>query len=205
METVEHLEGKHHRGEIVTDDWSPWGDENILGKPGERRADGSTADDYGIAYRKDSRYTLGTVPMSSEDMARIAKDRKYLVLPVYAYVHGGATISLRPFAYPWDSGQSGIVYASKAWMKKERIRKREEFLRGQVEDCRMYLEGECYGYRVFRDSDGELVSDCYGYMGLDYVRKECRSMLTHYDERHDIELANEAERDTYNTAPSGAD
>lgn len=45
--------------------------------------------------------------------------KKFIILPLYLYDHGGITISTRPFSCPWDSGQVGYIYASKDKFRKE--------------------------------------------------------------------------------------
>ena len=42
-----------------------------------------------------------------------------VVLPLYLYDHSGQSISTTPFGCPWDSGQVGFIYASKADILRE--------------------------------------------------------------------------------------
>ena len=68
-----------------------------------------------ITYKDSSRYRLGNEPVSLEKFEAITRgiERGDLIgLPVYAYVHSGATIATTPFSCPFDSGRSGWVYCT---------------------------------------------------------------------------------------------
>ena len=119
-----------------------------------------------ILYAKRSRYVLGGRAVDSDEMREIAEDPNNIVLPVYAYVHGGSTISTGAFSCQWDSGQSGYVWISKAdalsQLGKKRLttKTREkilENLRGTVRTFAMFLEGDVYDLRVYRvDENGDI-------------------------------------------------
>lgn len=134
-----------------------------------------------IALASSSRYDFGDEELSVEEMRDIAKSTDYICLPVYAYIHSGITISTGGFSCPWDSGQLGIVYISKADALKEwgtGVKKRispkmlarvREYLKGEVETLDHYLTGQVYGYRVYgpEDADGEReeMDSCWGFYG----------------------------------------
>lgn len=40
------------------------------------------------------------------------------ITPVYAYVHGGMTISTTPFSCPWDSGKLGWIVMTKQALRE---------------------------------------------------------------------------------------
>lgn len=150
-----------------------------------------------ITYRKSSRYTLGTQPVDQEQFDEIKtgiENGTLVGMPVYAYVHGGATISTKPFTCPWDSGMSGFVYCTREAALREfgtdKDRLADAFsgaltneceekalacLKAEVEQFAMYLRGEVYGV-VLKDKKGELLESCWGLYGLDYARQEARSM-----------------------------
>jgi hypothetical protein len=156
-----------------------------------------------IAYN--SRYTLGTEGVSQDRLDSIAlgiKNGSLVGLPVYAYVHSGSMISCgtplkngtivfgNPFHCPWDSGQSGFVYASKERVVKEYGKKiltagikqkALQVLAKEVECFSQYLEGDVYGVIVERLTDGEWVEEesCWGLYGLDYAREEANRMGEH--------------------------
>ena len=145
-----------------------------------------------IAYTSD-RYTLGTEHVSQERAQEILdgiEDGSLFGLPVYAYVHGGATISTRPFSCPWDSGQSGFVYcrASDAedwWdadpdpdFRQNALR----VLRRQVETFDQYLRGDVYGYTI-TDKNGDVVDSCWGFYGIECAEEEALSALNYWAEK----------------------
>lgn len=113
-------------------------------------------------------------------------ERGYFMLPVYAYVHSGVSLtaaSVRgyPFTCPWDAGQSGIIYAAKAdirkaWEWKVLTKAREEkileVMRNLVEVYGQWLNGEVYLWEVV-DEEGDMVDCCGGFVGdTDYALKE---------------------------------
>nr|QMS47935.1 hypothetical protein WG33_0134 [uncultured bacterium] len=62
---------------------------------------------------------MGTEYVKRERMDAIRdgiKSGELIGMPVFAYVHSGATIraaETNPFNCPWDSGQSGFVYCTR--------------------------------------------------------------------------------------------
>ena len=56
----------------------------------------------------------------------------------------------------------------------ETIKRAETVLEGEVKDFDLYLRGECYGYRLFKDGDEE--DACWGFLGeigdiKEYIRE----------------------------------
>lgn len=157
-----------------------------------------------ITYNARSRYTLGTEGISDDrfnEICRQVRDGELIGIPVYAYVHSGASIKAawtNPFGCPWDSGQSGWAYCSKQRAISEFGNKimtkkvREAAIKcliGEVETFNMYLNGEVYGWIV--EVDGEEVDSCWGIYGLEYAESEARSSAAH----HVKELTNEQVRE----------
>lgn len=97
------------------------------------------------------------------------------IFPLFMYDHSGVTISLAPFACPFDSGQVGIVVVKKADEPDES--KAREIAEGEVKTLDQYLQGEvylCQLFEVFPDieQDGrtyttepELIDSCGGFFG----------------------------------------
>lgn len=130
-----------------------------------------------------------------------------VVLPLYLYDHGGITMSCGPFLCPWDSGQVGFIYISKAKVRKEyswkyltkkRLAKIEEYLRGEVKEYDMYLTGDVWGYQAILDDGSE--DSCWGYFGLSYLKDELELIFPGYElvesrdelyEKDDIEYEEE--------------
>ena len=123
---------------------------------------------------------------SFEEMKKdiIKRDGAVIVEPLYMYEHGGITISTTPFSCPWDSGQLGFVIVTKDGIKnnfgvkrvtKKLIEKSKEILQSEVEEYKMYLEGDVYGFRCY-DKDGNITDSCTGFFGTDF---EKNGMLCH--------------------------
>lgn len=121
--------------------------------------------------------------------------RGAIVLPLFLYDHSGITISCGAFSCPWDSGQVGWTYASRADIlkefgtgKKNRITKKmraaaEKLLRAEVETYDYYLTGQVYGYTIEWDEsdnpDGAPCDDsCFGFLGeMKYCIDEAKSAV----------------------------
>jgi len=142
-----------------------------------------------IAYCS-SHYTLGTEAVSQDRLREIAdgiKDGSLIGLPVYAYIHGAATISTRPFSCSWDSGQSGFVYCTKEQARKELgsawgddyEANALRILRGEVETFDQYLRGDVYGYTI-TDKDGDEVYSCWGFYGRECADEEGMYALNYH-------------------------
>lgn len=159
-------------------------------------------DDCGIniAYMKRSRVCLGTEAVTKERMDEIRDgiaDETLVGLPVFAYVHSGATISTSAFGDRWDSGRSGIVYMSAedadGWKDKDSILKA---LEGYVKSFDTYLQGEAYGFIVEEkqehvwtcDSTGEKETvvtweehdSCWGFLGHDPKENGIEDYVSEY-------------------------
>jgi hypothetical protein len=88
----------------------------------------------------------------------IKKEKAVIVLPVYALMHGGITISTTPYNDPWDSGQLGFIYTTRDRIKSitggsERLTKKlkeqvtNEMI-GEIETLDLCLQGNGYGYVI---------------------------------------------------------
>jgi hypothetical protein len=121
-----------------------------------------------------------TVDMARNLETRMTDPRYGVCLPIYAYQHGGITISTEPFSDPWDSGKLGFIYASKEMMRenfhrktctKKMMQETLGFLQQEVKAYDQYLTGDVYGY-VIKDEAGEVVDSCWGFYGLDLANAE---------------------------------
>lgn len=151
-----------------------------------------------IAYIKGGSYVLGDEAVSRERMDEIKEgleDGSLIGAPIFAYVHGEATISMGSgFSCPWDSGQSGFVYT-------ERKKALEEFsteeavlecLESEVKIFDNYLRGDVFGWVV--EKNGEEVDSCWGFYGTDdigYMVDEMRGVVN-YERKKDKKEADEA-------------
>ena len=140
-----------------------------------------------IAYSS-NHYTLGTEHVSRDRLDEIGEriqSGEYIGLPVFAYVHGAATISTSPFSCPWDSGQSGFVYCTREkalaeWgntpdYEANAIR----VLSGEVETFDEYLQGDVYGYTI-TDAHGDIVDSCWGFYGIEFAKEEAQAALKYW-------------------------
>lgn len=140
-----------------------------------------------IAYARSSRYVLGTKAVTHDELKDIERQitiGTLIGLPVYAYIHGNVRIKAadsNPFSCPWDSGQSGFVYATREAVFREyggkRMTKRireaaRNLLRAEVETFSQYLNGDVW--LLTHVKDGEIVECCGGYYGWDYAMQEAK-------------------------------
>lgn len=146
-----------------------------------------------ITYNARARYVLGTEGVSNDRFAEISRqvlDGELIGVPVWAYVHSGATIKAagdNPFGCPWDSGRSGWAYCTKEkaiaeFGKKVMTKKVRDAaikcLIGEVETFNQYLRGDVYGWIV--EVDGVQVESCWGCYGFKYAEGEARAAAAHY-------------------------
>lgn len=160
-----------------------------------------------IAYSS-SRYALGTQACTRDELDLIGKriEKGELIgVPVWAYVHSGATISsgiklkgktnarLRenPFGCPWDSGRSGWAYmtredALREWGNKKlgsaAKARAIAFIDAVVDEFALYLQGDVYDVHVVDESKpaARVIDSMCGIIGLDLAQQEAREMLEFY-------------------------
>ena len=104
----------------------------------------------------------------------VKKEKAIVIMPLYLYDHSGLTIRTTPFSCPWDSGQVGLAYVTKAtaleeapgnpkyiaknvrnWAKQQIVE--------EVKTYDQYLRGDVWEYQLF--ADDEVVDSCSGYYG----------------------------------------
>lgn len=119
-----------------------------------------------------------------------AIDKHVVMLELYLYDHGGITISCSPFSCPWDSGQVGYIYVTRADILKEyggkvltqaKRKQAEALLRCEVEVYDQYLTGDVWGYIVEHEPTGWEES-CWGFFGDDYCMQEAKSIVDRHVE-----------------------
>lgn len=151
-------------------------------------------DNLGIMICFHRRYDLGDEhELDTEDYANWDSMRDHIikeldaaiVLPLYLLDHGGITMSTTPFSCPWDSGQIGWTYITKAKAREEygwnrisrkRIQKLEEHLINEVKVYDQYLRGEVYCYTI-TNKKGNNVDSCCGFYGLQNVIEQAREQV----------------------------
>ena len=143
--------------------------------------------------------------LTDEDIRRALEDH-YIMLPLILYDHSELSMSTNrqwPYDCPWDAGQVGWIYVSKAKGRKEWPKvanldaKLREVLEGEVETYDQFLRGEVYGFVVEErdhcDSCGreewQHVDSCWGFFGHDLEQNGIADYLS----PEDLALAKESE------------
>lgn len=148
------------------------------------------------------------------DQVEAILDRHVIMLPLYLYDHSGITMSTGGFSFPWDSGQVGWIYVTRAkarenygWKRITKQREQEviDHLKAEVSVYAQHLEGDVYGFilesrpaQVY-DEDGDPVDmdaddlwehedSCWEFFGRDPFEN---GMAEHIDKEHH-ELLKEA-------------
>jgi len=112
-----------------------------------------------------------------------------IILPVYAYIHSGMTISLTPFNCRWDSGKLGWVVVTKEAIRenwgiknvtKKYIDKTIDIVRGEIKTLDQYISGDVYGFQVC-DENGEVEDSCWGFYGYDIKENGILEYLSNED------------------------
>lgn len=131
--------------------------------------------------------------MTDSDLLELVR-RRAVVLPVFKYEHGGVAYSTGAFSCPWDSGQVGWTFATRAeilanWSGKRLTaalrKKAADLLTAGVKTYSQWANGEVYGYVIHTaedpedddslDHDGDHADSCWGFYGFEEVRAEGRS------------------------------
>ena len=91
----------------------------------------------------------------------------FFIYPVYAYIHGGVSLSLGrgyPHNCRWDTSFKGFILIKKQKGTYNRETSAREVAEALIKTWNIYLSGEVYGYDCGTDS-------CWGYYG-DAGKKE---------------------------------
>jgi hypothetical protein len=135
-------------------------------------------DNLGTMYCFHRRYHLGDKHgFSAVDAETLENSPESISIPIYMYDHGGVTLRSTPFGCRWDSGKLGFISVTKKKVRKEygwkliTKSRRERIwgcLRAEIEVYDMYLQNECYGYKLF--VDGIETESCWGFYGHDHKK-----------------------------------
>lgn len=96
-----------------------------------------------------------------------------IILPVYMLDHSGITLKTTPFNDRWDSGLLGYIYVTKQKLTDENMshfakEQIESILKNEVELYSEYLNGEVYGYEIYKEGDDkEALDSSWGFYGMD--------------------------------------
>lgn len=114
-----------------------------------------------------------------ELISTIEKEKKYIYLPIYAYIHSGITINTSGYSDPWDSGFFGIIMVDKTddecnGMTDEQIK---NCLQTEVEDLDAYYTGQVFRYEVI-NTVGECIDSLNGIYGdTNYAIEEAQRYI----------------------------
>ncbi len=132
-------------------------------------------DNLGKILYKSDREVLGDENTTDDHITKAYNDKENLAFKVYAMIHSGIGLRLYPYECQWDSGCSGIIYATKEKIRSEygvknitrkiREKVRENFA-AELETFQAYLNGFVYGY-VILDADDNHLDSCYGYYSIE--------------------------------------
>lgn len=112
--------------------------------------------------------------LSNKDLYVLASERN-VILPLNLYDHSGISMSVSSFMgrahhAEWDSGQVGWIVATPEDIQKEygdltpeSYAKAKTLLVGEVKTYDLYLQGQCYGFRLYEN--GEETDSCWGMLG----------------------------------------
>lgn len=119
-----------------------------------------------------------------------------VVLPLYLYDHSGITMNTTGFSCPWDSGQVGFIFITKARAREEYGKKRlskkllariAEYLTVEVEVYDQYLTDDVYAYVVEtqpvdadEDDGWDVVDSCGGFYGDDLKKNGMMDCIREY-------------------------
>ena len=133
-------------------------------------------DNLGTMVILHSMYSLGDPnKLNARQLLRICESKDVVALPVFMLDHSGITISTTRFACPWDSGQVGFIYVTKAklceWYGYKRVSKKRAAwakisLKAEVNTYDLFIRDEVYGYEV-TDAEGDCVDSCWGFITED--------------------------------------
>ena len=128
----------------------------------------------------------------------IKKENVGVILPLYLYDHSGITMNTTGFSCNWDSGQVGFIFISKKKMLEEyggkivtkKLKERvSEYLKGEVETYDQFLQGDIYGYKIFKVTEcdhghehEEELDSCWGFYGEENCLDEAKGIVKYYIE-----------------------
>lgn len=152
-------------------------------------------DELGTMYLFHNRYNLGHKhDLSVEEVQNLIKSPDVFSLPVFAYEHGGITISTGPYSCIFDSGQLGVIAITREKIMKEygncnpeTIELVYKNMKAEIQSYDDFLTGNCYGYRITDIKTKEDLDSCWGFLG-DYESNaltEARESAQYYIDKEE--------------------
>lgn len=152
-------------------------------------------ENLGTMYCEHNNYDLGD---KGADDPRELDASQLIMLPLFLYDHSGLSMATGAFSCPWDSGQVGMIYVTKAKVRREYNVQRISAnildqvlnnLKSEVETYNQYLTGDVYGFNIDNKA-GDCIDSCYGFFGYEYALEEMERALTDY-----LEIQREMKQD----------
>lgn len=133
---------------------------------------------YDIESACDFALKIGSVNSKSElrKEYRKIKSEVGVALPVYRYEHSGVAFSTEPFSCPWDSGLTGVIFATKKDIRSEfgvklvnrkNIERVINNLKSEINSYSKWANGELYSLSIYSE-DGDILDSCGGIYLNDY-------------------------------------
>jgi hypothetical protein len=140
-------------------------------------------------YEWDEKPTCGAVEWRLDH-----PDRDWIVLPVFLLDHSGLSISTKPFGDPWDSGQIGFIYVSKAKARSEFNPRRyiaaaRLLLEAEIEELNQFYTGDVWGFVIEDSESGETLESCCGFYDKSFCEAEAESSARVHRELESFALA----------------
>jgi hypothetical protein len=129
-----------------------------------------------ISNHRDYR-DIGKPRLSLDDIRESMPEN---VIPVYAYIHSGISLSLGEFNCPWDSGVFGFLVLENG------VNRDELGLDGMIRSWQALLNGEVYGFTLETTKKcslgcehSEVLDSCWGFYGYKNRTELLKTMLDH--------------------------
>lgn len=154
--------------------------------------------DYALAWETEglAGVETGNTEQAMKVLAKLEKQGRIILKPVYGYGKGGLYLSYSKYSCPFDGGFAGFAYIFKENVKDGT----EKDFKTELDLYNKYINGDVYSYRLYYEktkleqvgkqksettTTEELVEDA-GFIGLKQVKD---SLLDNYDfNKEDKEL-----------------
>lgn len=133
----------------------------------------SSMSNLGTFLMSHRRYEFGDRRCGVDEIQEIMQDEDNICLPVFMFDHSGITLSTKPFACKWDSGQIGVIFVSKKKIKDEygsdsaeNIGKAIHVMASEIQTLSRHVEGNVYGYTLYKKdkkSGWTEIDSCWGF------------------------------------------
>lgn len=90
-----------------------------------------------------------------DDAAKTARLFGHVVVPVYAHIHSGVVLSLKPFGDPFDSGRCGYLIFPRGYSEAQA----NDIAQSEIEELNAWLFDEVFAVRVEHPDGFEGVTD----------------------------------------------